>query len=545
MRFGVALVFLVSITESDSVVVNTSFGQLVGTRKILHGCDQYLGIPFAKPPLGDLRFEDPVPWDEPYPAAGWKASSFGASCPQMAGGEEDCLYLNVWRPSQASKDKLVALVFVYGGGFISGGSSASILGPVPSLLNMYDGCGFSSRQNVIVATVSYRLGPLGFAAFEEDGKVSANFGMKDQRQAFRWLNKELIGFGGDPSKITIFGESAGGMSVFYHVASPVSKGLFRAAISESGFPTAWGWELGRNKTSSFAATLGCTDPGNLKACLRNLTAKAIIGNETATSNIHDFPTAHPPWNPVVDGIDMPRYPFALLKEHQTNGVPILAGSNTDEANLFLWPFYEKGMNESQFQELFNAGILANYADIKALTEAEKAQVIAAYTGPQFDTDDKRALASQITTDVSFQCGSHVSGQDYKVNDFWLYRFNHRSACQFWLNGLMPGVYHTAELQYVWRAQAKLACVLTPNELALSNRMQTMWANFAKCLDPTCGGSSFPKYSNNSRKALVFETPVDRVEEDYVGERCGLWDRLVFEQYRGRSGAPTLSTEVIV
>merc|ERR1712176_549620 len=105
---------------------------------------------------------------------------------------------------------------------------------------------------------------------------------------------------------------------------------------------------------------------------------------------------------------------------------------------------------------------------------------------------------------------------------------------------MPGVYHTAELQYVWHAQAKLACVLTPAEQELSTRMQTMWANFSKCLDPTCGGGDFPKYSNVSRKARVFETPSDKIEENYAADRCALWDKLVYEQYRGSSGAPKSS-----
>jgi len=550
------LLFAAALAADASVIVNTSFGKLIGSREYLQGCEKFLGIPFAKAPVGSLRFEDPVPWDEAYPKEGMQAKSFSASCPQLLpSGSEDCLFLNVWRPARSHTESLPVIAFIYGGGFISGGSSASILGVVPSVLNLYDGCGFVAKQDIVVATLNYRLGVLGFAAFEENGKYSGNFAMKDQREALKWLQRELPAFGGDPKKVTIFGESAGGMSVFYHVASPMSKGLFRGAISDSGFPTAWPWEKGRDVTSSLAAKLGCTEPGALKACLRKLPQKWLIGNQTCppgdeTCNItnpFDFPTAHPPWQPVVDGSDMPRYPFSLIKDKQTNAVPMLAGSNTNESNLFVWPFYEKGMNNSQFEKYFEKGVLANYAQPSSpLKDSEKAEVLAIYTNDklQLDGDDKRVLASQIATDVSFQCGTHVSGQEH-VNDFWLYRFNHRSACQFWLDKLMPGVYHTAELQYIFDARAKLACILTPHEQALSDRMQAMWANFAKCLDPTCGGSSWPKFTNSTRKALVLQTPADVIEEDYASNRCALWDQLIYERYRGQSGGPSNLENLIV
>jgi len=550
MAASLALLSLVLPALVAGVTVETSFGKVIGSRQHIQGCDSYLGIPFAKPPVGALRFEDPAPWQDAYPAEGWKATSFGANCvqgmPGHLGGDEDCLFLNVWRPDNDADKGLPVLVFLFGGGFIAGGTQASILGPVPVALNLYDGCGFAAKQKVVVATLNYRLGPLGFTAFEENGAMSGNFAMKDQRQAMRWLQQELSAFGGDPKKVTIFGESAGGMSVFYHVASPVSKGLFRAAISESGFPTAWSWEHGRKTTNSFGALFNCSDPATLKACLKKLPVGVLIGNETTVANPLAFPTARPPWQPVVDGVDMPEYPMSMFKKQQTNSVPILAGSNTNEANLFVWPFYEKGMNETQFQEYFSRGLMS-YPP-QALSENEIAEVKASYAGPNFDATDKRALASEMATHVSFQCGSHASGQAYsKTNDFWLYRFNHRSACQFWLKGLLPGVYHTAELQYVWGVQAKLACVLTPQENALGKRMQTMWANFAKCLDPSCGAGSFPKYDNTTRKSLVFETPADVVEEDYQGEKCAMWDRLVYERYRSNSGRPTstISRSIVV
>merc|ERR1719491_437152 len=131
------------------------------------------------------------------------------------------------------------------------------------------------------------------------------------------------------------------------------------------------------------------------------------------------------------------------------------------------------MNQSEFHEWFAHGLMSNYP-VQALSAGEIEEVLASYKGPNLSDSDMRALASEMATHVSFQCGSHVSGQDYRTNDFWLYRFNHRSACQFWLEPFMPGVYHTAELQYVWGVQSKLACPLSLEEDALAKRMQTMW-----------------------------------------------------------------------
>lgn len=531
-----------SVVGVAAVSVETSFGKLVGEKKHLEGCDAFLGIPFAKAPVGDLRFEDPLPWEAQYPAEGFQATTFGAACPQMLppSFDEDCLFLNLWRPAGGG-DALPAMVFIYGGGFISGAGSASVIGPIGP--NLYDGCGFTSHQKVLVANMNYRLGALGFGVFGEGGKASANFAMKDQRSALQWLHRELPAFGGDPAKVTIFGESAGGMSVFYHVASPASGGLFRAAISESGFPMAWSWDYGRSNTIAFAAQLGCTDPESLKACLRAVPAAYLVGNQTGTIGPDDFQTGQPPWQPVVDGSDMPRYPRALFQDGQVNPVPILAGSNTDEVNLFVWPIYEGGMNKSQFDE-YLLQLLANHDPLPALEADEFAEVRAAYAVDDPAMGDMRQVAAKIATHSSFQCGTYASGQESK-NDFFLYRFNHRSACQFWLRKWMPGVFHTSELPYVFDAPAKEGCVWTPAEAALSKRMQGMWANFAKCLNPTCGEEGFPQYSNASRQALVFQTPADEVEEDYLGDKCDMFNRLIFEKFRGKSGGPVSPKALVV
>jgi len=493
--------------------------------------------------VGSLRFENPQAWDEAYPAAGRQATSYGKFCPQLAtligAGDEDCLFLNVWRPAKESLVALPAMVWIHGGSFILGASS-SASPPAPTGINLYDGCGFASDESIIIASMNYRLGPLGFTNFEEDGEIKGNFGLKDQRQALFWLQQELQAFGGDPSKVTIFGESAGAISVYWHVASPASRGLFRAAISESGWPDAWGWEYSRNVTVAFAAKAGCTDASTLRGCLRTKTTKELIDNAGEVSN--PFATAGW-WPSVTGGEEMPQYPHTLFKQGKTNSVAMLVGTNSDEGNLFVWPLHPLGMNETQYErsvkQMFNGR-----DPVAKLTDDEYDQLFDLYAGTAKDAEDKRPLAGQLMTDGSFVCANYAAMQK-SANRAWVYRFDHRMGCNFILPEL-PGVVHGAELPLIWGAEAKMACIWTFPELALSKRMRRMWASFATHLDPTAGEGGWPLYTDASRKALVLQTKTDAVEEDNRGQVCKFWEDTLFSKFDKQSGAPaSLPTEIAV
>jgi len=198
---------------------------------------RFLGIPYARPPLGALR------WKAPEPAQRWEgvlnATELVAGCPQLedqgapASDNEDCLVLNVWSPEPAPRAAPV-MVWIHGGGNFSGGTGLS----VPSTRQLwYDGAVFAAARDVVVVTIQYRLGPLGFLAhpaLAAEGEPTGNQGLQDQRMALRWVQDHIARFGGDPSNVTIFGESAGSADVCYHVASPRSAGLFHRAISQSG-----------------------------------------------------------------------------------------------------------------------------------------------------------------------------------------------------------------------------------------------------------------------------------------------------------------------
>ena len=304
----------------------------------------YRGIPFARPPVGPLR------WQPPQPVQPWQGirdcTEFGPSCPQpparivpeiQGAKSEDCLYLNVWTAASPGDNRPV-LVWIHGGGF-SIGSGAQ---------RFYDGTHFAENGAVLV-TINYRLGPFGFLAHpalsaESPQNASGNFGLLDQIAALTWVRHNIAAFGGDPDRVTIFGESAGGMSVGFLLASPLASGLFHRAILQSGVPGA-GSPLrdttGPNPSAeatgiAVARELGIPDPASdspqTAARLRDVPAETLL--ETTNPRVGLFGKGRRLW-PVVDGHVLPRPPDHLFARGVYNHVPVLLGSNADEGTLFL------------------------------------------------------------------------------------------------------------------------------------------------------------------------------------------------------------------
>jgi para-nitrobenzyl esterase len=290
------------------------------------GIRAFKGIPFAAPPVGELR------WKEPQPVKNWqgvrKADKFGPMAMQRAvfgdmnfrseGMSEDCLYLNVWTPAKSTKEKLPVLVYFYGGGFMAGDGSEP----------RYDGENMA-QKGIVALTVNYRLGVFGFMAHpeltKESGKnASGNYGLLDQLAALRWVQQNIAAFGGDPKKVTIAGESAGSSSVCAQMASPLSKDLISAAIGESGsllslLPAttlAQAEELGVN----FAKLTGATTLSDLRA----MPAEKLL---EATANPES-----PRFRPIVDGYFLPKSAIAIFQAGEQARVPLLAGWNSEEMN---------------------------------------------------------------------------------------------------------------------------------------------------------------------------------------------------------------------
>uniref|UniRef100_A0A8C8IFT1 Carboxylic ester hydrolase n=1 Tax=Oncorhynchus tshawytscha TaxID=74940 RepID=A0A8C8IFT1_ONCTS len=339
-----------SCSQSDSpeLIVTTRAGSLRGIR--LPTPDRshvtaFLGIPFAEPPLGKKRFckaEPKKPWSGVFDASSYPNACYqfvDTSFPGFQGSEmwnpnremsEDCLYLNVWVPTSPRPHNLTVMVWIYGGGFYSGSSS----------LDVYDGRYLAHSEKVVVVSMNYRVGAFGFLALPGSSDAPGNVGLLDQRMALQWIQNNIHIFGGNPKQVTIFGESAGAVSVGIHLLSPDSRPTFTRAILQSGVPNCpWATVTpaeAQRRAAMLGKLVGCPSGGNdteLVDCLRNKPPQDLIDQEWQVM----------PWSaifrlsfvPVIDGVVLPDNPEAMLSSGNIKDTQILLGVNQDEGSFFL------------------------------------------------------------------------------------------------------------------------------------------------------------------------------------------------------------------
>jgi para-nitrobenzyl esterase len=312
-------------TKPQPGMVKIEGGWIQGT--VINDLTIFKGIPFAAPPVGELRWKAPQPvekWDGVLQAADYAPAPMQGGNPP-SGKSEDCLYLNIWTPAKSAKEKLPVLVWIYGGGFSFGSTSE----PVHNGEHL-------ARKEVVLVSIAYRVGQLGFLAHPElsaanPNNVSGNYGMLDQIAGLQWIQKNIASFGGDPDKVTIFGESAGGIAVSKLCASPLAKGLFHGAISQSG--------------GSFGPTRPTTFPGENMKTLQQAEEAGIDfaqrAGATSIAELREIVAEELPagWGmgsawPIVDGYVIPGNQYTLYEAGQYNDVPILVGYNSDEGLSF-------------------------------------------------------------------------------------------------------------------------------------------------------------------------------------------------------------------
>jgi para-nitrobenzyl esterase len=466
----------------------------------------FLGIPYAAPPVGDLR------WKPPAPAAKWsgvrEAVSFGARCMQGAiysdmvfrdpGPSEDCLTLNVWAPALAATKKLPVMVWVYGGGFQAGSTSEP----------RQDGQ-FLARRGVVVVSMNYRLGVFGFFALPELAAESVrnsagNYGLLDQAAALRWVHRNIAAFGGDPGNVTIFGESAGASSVSALMASPLAEGLFVKAIGESG--SAFAKASSPMKTlaqreesdSSFAReSLGSTSPKDLRA----LSAQKVL---EAALNKND---AELRFSPSVDGYFLPESVATIFAAKKENKAGLLAGWNHDEEsrgkNAPANPTPEELLRadaEKQFP-----GKAAEFLRLYATASAEEAK----RSLNDFLGDDPRAWAM-------WKWLERAAAEGHKP--VYRYRFDRSLPSAADPAGL--GAYHSGEIEYVFGAlDSKAGIPWTAEDRALSELIQKYWTNFARHGDPNSEGLPvWPAYRAAEDWPVMYLDVVSRAEKDRLRDR---------------------------
>ncbi len=453
--------------QAAAPVVQTNRGALQGATQ--DGINVFRGIPYAAPPVGPLR------WRPPQPAAGWTgvrdATAFGPVCPQdirLVSADtpqsEDCLTLNVYAPANASAGSLPVMVWIHGGSFRWGSGS----------LPAYDGVTFA-HQGVVLVTINYRLdrlGRFGHPALTraQASEGLANYGIMDQIAALQWVRDNIAGFGGNPERVTIFGYSAGGVSVNYLMVAPSARGLFQGAISESGGVAAdasrhLGRDSGRFKSLEsegleFAASFGIANDDQAPAKLRALTVAQILA----------FPQKDFSMNPVVDGKVIPDDLGKMFREGRQEPVPYIAGANSWEASLI------------QGFDLPMAAIMPG------VTPDEARKVY----GP---LDDK-ALRETYFGDMLFLAPAWTlaAGMEAAETPAWLYYYSYVDDDQ---RGKVPGAAHGEEVSHLFRRSLRANRMLSPHDLEVSIPLRHYWINFARTGNPN--GKDVPDWKPFTRE----------------------------------------------
>jgi para-nitrobenzyl esterase len=488
--------------SSDPLRVKLDDGELEG-KAINDEVRAFLGIPYAKPPVGALR------WKAPQKNDGWsdvrEAKEFSARCAQPASqvpaaartDNEDCLYLNVWAPSPAPKTKLPVMVWIHGGGNLTGSTADTL--PFVNSGVFYDGQ-YLVKRGIVMVSLNYRLGVFGFfahAALEPEGSVG-NQGLRDQQLALQWVKTNIAKFGGDPSNVTIFGESAGSFDVCFQVASPKSRGLFQRAISESGGcttlqPTK---QQAEAQGAGIAMKLGCAGSDAL-ACLRGKTASELL--DAAPNDLLAGGTL----GAIVDGDFLPDQGRALFDRGDIAKVPYILGSNTDEGTLFVigTTVKDQAGYMTALEQRFGADAAAAVAQ--------------QYPASKFGGDYSAALARAFG-DGRLVCTTFDSALRAAAGGATTYMYNYDVAAN--VPGLMLGATHGSELTSVFAT----APDFSDKTRAVSDRIGGYWTNFAKSGDPNGGGLlDWPKFtgSSNVRMNLALESSVVR---DFRSEDCAFW-----------------------
>ncbi len=510
--------------DCSTPVLNIKQGSLCGNSietSDEKGVNAYIGIPFAESTGGQNR------WRPPVPKAPWngtlKATRIGPSCPQvtkvMNPQSEDCLSINVWTPAEDSVSPRAVMVFIYGGTFIYGSNADP----------RYDGAYTAAYGDVVVVNMNYRLGAFGFLAGIKDRKtgeeINGNFGILDQLLALEWVRGNIGAFGGDPDKVTIYGESAGAMSVGLHMlSSPRSEPLFRAGIMESnplGLPYK-NLKQSHSIAKEFASNLGC--PVDDSECMRAKLPEEVLDAQferdmALPSLLHGLRDMLV-WSPVVDGDVIVEQPVNALSDGRLKK-PLILGTNGNEGLLFV-EAAKSGLHWKRVSDLDYRLVIEFFFRDHNIRK----KIYEKYP-PQ--GDDNTMLVSRVFSEYLFTCPNlYAASQASPVT--WSYLFEHVPS--FNLRPETPAcadnVCHTAELPFVFHTAENEGHTFTAKENELSKLMVGYWTDFAKHSNPNGAGNSWPEFNPDSLN-LVFVTPVNdiKAKQDTTAD-CGFWDGIGYD-----------------
>jgi para-nitrobenzyl esterase len=505
-----------------TTIVETAHGRMEGDARGGHVA--FRGIPFAEPPVGPLRFAPPQPkkpWTGVRPAADFGPGSLQppaevAWMDAPGPKSEDCLYLNVFTPA-ADGSRRPVMVWIHGGGFTHGAGSQPL----------YDGGRLAVRGDVVVVTINYRLGALGYLYLDRFGGegwgAAPNCGQLDQIAALRWVRENIAAFGGDPNNVTVFGESAGSFAVCALLAMPAARGLFQRAIAQSGAPLGNDPKPATRVAEAMLAEFGLAPAQSDR--LREVPAEKIVEAQSLVAA--QAPGMLRGYYPVADGKSLPRSVPDVIRAGEGARVPLVIGTTRDEANLFNFaelPNLDKPMEDARAAELLRLELPRSTAErIPALLDvyrASRRSLALPYSN--------RALIGAVQTDFRFRIPSIRLAEAYLAHEprTYMYLFSYESPAR---RGALRAC-HALELPFVFGTldaptQDRFAGK-GPEVERLSEHMMDAWLGFARGANPAHPAlGDWPRYDRARRSTMVFDRK-SRLEDAPLDAERAAWDGVI-------------------
>ena len=501
---------------ADPVIAQTDRGLVRGA--VDGESLRWLGIPFAQPPVGALRWRPPAAlttcWTEPRAATEWTPS-----CPQVpqsqtmpfdpmaaVQGQEDCLTLNVWRPSNVpAGTTLPVMVFIHGGGNVVGSA-----GEVTAMgARAYDAARLASRGTVVVVTLQYRIGPLGWLAhpaLEAEPGASLNLAMLDQIAALGWVQRNAAAFRGDPARVMLFGESAGAVNTCALLASPMAAGLFsRAAIQSGSCLSTQTAVVARAQGVRFAQAANCGAAPDPARCMRELSVEAVLRALPAPVTISGLDAAATArWGPVVAAPTLPERPYDAMLAGRQNRVPLMIGHNREEVGLTVPSVPTEAAYRQALTNLGGAMLAQS--------------VIAAYPVARYGTP-RNALV-QALTDARFGCQARAAARAHLRGAAPVFRYLFAQPLESGSATIRAlGAWHGVELAYVFQNISRFAAP-APNDLTVERAVLGYWTRFAATGTPGAA-DAWPAYGPG--EPLLRIEPMELVERNWRNAECNGWD----------------------
>lgn len=553
---------ILMVRSSEGAKVTTTHGEIEGLTETIEGVtvDIYLGVPFAMPPTGELRFRAPQPIP---PWSGVKQTTKQPNCciqtkdtyiEGFSGVEmwnpntnisEDCLYLNIWVPRNNDSMK-TTMVWIYGGSFVYGSNT----------LDVYDGRYLAAKQGVIVASMQYRMGVLGFL-YANSQEAPGNMGLLDQQAAFKWLHDNIERFGGNRDKLTLIGESAGSASVSHHLLAPTSWPYFNNAIMLSSTSLApWAIEPPENllrHLRSLANITNChyNEMDKIVQCLRKTDALYLEDKQwyLNNKNIGTF-------SPTVDGNFMPDFPEKLLSSGNVKKTDILLGNTKDEGEFFILYFYKNfippesiwntvSLNRTQFLQIVNSigGCHTN-------DELCRAGMLFTYEFSNLPSlrSSHLDMIDDMLGDSYFKCSVRDFALHYArlaQGRTYVYSFDYRHSATPWPSWM--GVLHAYEIEIVFGLPFNKNLNYSDLDREVSTKVMNYFTTFAKRGGLASFGNEWPEFSNSSEEHIVFsQNGSASVRRGFRTKECTFWSYLMpsLKQYGSSGGSLTDSTLVV-